>query len=221
MWLDCAFGNFGKLYGSVFAAKFRCWFFEISEELTRKFLGFSVVVWSVLGVFFLQKRNIWSNVRLIMIPFYLCIVLVSIQALFDSQVNNSVDNQCGCKCIDKIGVDKCEMICGVEYSSRGQGVFCAIPNPQPWPPMVLIPRPQARAVDANFTDDSCRRKNSCPVTILFTGNNQSLGASMLFSSSSSSSGISYIAGTNVCVFSSFVSKSTQEVFYNELLWPLV
>ncbi|CAL9247258.1 unnamed protein product [Arabidopsis halleri] len=125
-----------------------------------------------------QKRNIWSNVRLIMIPFYLCIVLVFIQALFDSQVTNSVDNQCGCQCIDKLGDGKCEMICGLEYSTRDQGVFCAIPKPQPWPPLILIPRPHARAVDSSFTDESCRRKNTCPVTILFTGNNQSLGATL-------------------------------------------
>ncbi|VYS59673.1 unnamed protein product [Arabidopsis thaliana] len=123
-----------------------------------------------------QKRNIWSNVRLIMIPFYLCIVLVFIQALFDSQVNNSLDNQCGCQCIDKLGDGKCQMTCGLEYSTRDQGFFCAIPKPQPWPPLILIPRPEYRALDANFTNDSCRRKNSCPVTILFTGNNHSLGA---------------------------------------------
>ncbi|VVB17385.1 unnamed protein product [Arabis nemorensis] len=124
-----------------------------------------------------QRRNIWSNVRLVMIPFYLCVVLVCIQALVESQVNNSVDNQCGCACIDKshkIGDGKCEIICGIEYSSRKQGVFCAIPNPQPWPPLMLIPRPQTRAINANYTDKSCMRKNNCPVTILFTGNNQSL-----------------------------------------------
>ncbi|CAE6075406.1 unnamed protein product [Arabidopsis arenosa] len=125
-----------------------------------------------------QKRNIWSNVRLIVIPFYLCIVLVFIQAIFDSQVTNSVDNQCGCQCIDKLGDGKCEMICGIEYSTRDQGFFCAIPKPQPWPPLILIPRPQARAVDTGFTDESCRRKNNCPVTILFTGNNQSLGETL-------------------------------------------
>uniref|UniRef100_A0A0D3A903 Uncharacterized protein n=1 Tax=Brassica oleracea var. oleracea TaxID=109376 RepID=A0A0D3A903_BRAOL len=68
-----------------------------------------------------------------MIPFYLCVVLVGIQALFDSQVNKSLDNQCGCKCIHKTGDEKCQMVCGVEYSTRDQGVFCAIPNPQPWP----------------------------------------------------------------------------------------
>ncbi|KAF8052340.1 hypothetical protein N665_1570s0001 [Sinapis alba] len=125
-----------------------------------------------------QKRNIWSNIRLIMIPFYLCVVLVAIQALFDSQVNNSVDNQCGCKCIHKTGNEKCQMVCGVEYSTRDQGVFCAIHNPQPWPPLILIPLPRYTVVDANLTDASCRQRNNCPVTILLTGNNQSVGASL-------------------------------------------
>lgn len=111
-----------------------------------------------------------------MIPLHLCIVLVCIQAVLDSQVNNAVEYQCGCKCIDQTGDGKCGMICGVEYSSSGdQGAFYAIPKPQPWPPLILIPRPQARAVDSSFIDDSCRRKNTCPVTILFSGNNHSLG----------------------------------------------
>ncbi|KAF3485678.1 hypothetical protein F2Q69_00053510 [Brassica cretica] len=125
-----------------------------------------------------QKRNVWSNVRLIMIPFYLCLVLVGIQALFDSQVSNSLDNQCGCKCIQKTGDETCQMVCGVEYSTRDQAVFCAIPNPQPWPPLILIPLPRNRVVDANLTNVSCKQRNNCPVTILFTGNNQSLGATL-------------------------------------------
>ncbi|KAF2553421.1 hypothetical protein F2Q68_00034697 [Brassica cretica] len=125
-----------------------------------------------------QKRNVWSNVRLIMIPFYLCLVLVGIQALFDSQVSNSLDNQCGCKCIHKTGDETCQMVCGVEYSTRDQAVFCAIPNPQPWPPLILIPLPRNRVVDANLTNVSCKQRNNCPVTILFTGNNQSLGATL-------------------------------------------
>jgi hypothetical protein len=167
--------------------------------------------------FFLQKRNIWSNVRLIMIPFYLCIVLVFIQALFDSQVNNSLDNQCGCQCIDKLGDGKCQMTCGLEYSTRDQGFFCAIPKPQPWPPLILIPRPEYRALDANFTNDSCRRKNSCPVTILFTGNNHSLGAGIFLFIMKHIILHCFLIGTNVYVFSSFIKKSSKEAFCNELL----
>lgn len=112
-----------------------------------------------------------------MIPLYLCVVLVCIQAVFDSLVNNSVDNQCGCRCIDdsdKNGDGKCEIkSCGLQYSSQNQAVFCAFPNPPPLLPLLHIPR------SVNHTRrDSCKRTGSCPVTILVTGNNQSLGTSI-------------------------------------------
>ncbi|CAN6923810.1 unnamed protein product [Brassica oleracea] len=61
------------------------------------------------------------------------------------------------------------MVCGVEYSTRDQGVFS---------PLVLIPLPRYSVVDANLTDVSCRQRNNCPVTILLTGTNQSLGATL-------------------------------------------
>ncbi|OAP05022.1 ATH5 [Arabidopsis thaliana] len=120
-----------------------------------------------------QKRNIWSNVRLIVIPLYLCVVLVCIQAVFDSLVNNSVDNQCGCRCADddKNGDGKCEIkSCGLQYSSQNQAVFCAFPNPPPLLPLLHIP--------PSVNRDSCQRTGSCPVTILVTGNNQSLGTTL-------------------------------------------
>ncbi|KAL1210263.1 ABC transporter A family member 7 [Cardamine amara subsp. amara] len=125
-----------------------------------------------------QKRNLWSNVRLIMIPFYLCLILVGIQILFDTQVNNSADNRCGCQCIVKNGDGKCERkSCGFEYSSPDQAFFCSIPSPTRWPPLLQIPRPESRDV-RDLGDDSCRRTGSCPVTILFTGNNNSLGTTV-------------------------------------------
>ncbi|CAN7099404.1 unnamed protein product [Brassica rapa subsp. narinosa] len=121
-----------------------------------------------------QRRNLWSNVRLIVIPLYLCVLLVSIQALFDTQVNNSPDNRCGCQCIDDKNRDGiCDKnSCGLEYSSQKQALFCAFPSPPPLPPFLQIPRPKNPS-------DSCRRLNgSCPVTILVTGNNLSLGAAL-------------------------------------------
>ncbi|CAE6075408.1 unnamed protein product [Arabidopsis arenosa] len=139
-----------------------------------------------------QKRNIWSNVRLIVIPLYLCVVLVCIQAVFDSLVNNSVDNQCGCRCIedDKNGDGKCEIkSCGLQYSSQNQAVFCAFPNPPPLLPLLHIPR------SVNHTRrDSCKRTGSCPVTILVTGKNKSLGTTLsenLLSTSSTVNSSSY------------------------------
>ncbi|KAL0790213.1 hypothetical protein Bca101_006459 [Brassica carinata] len=121
-----------------------------------------------------QRRNLWSNVRLIVIPLYLCVLLVSIQALFDTQVNNSPDNRCGCQCIDDKNRDGiCDKKgCGLEYSSQKQALFCAFPKPPLLPPLVQIPRPKTPS-------DSCRRLNgSCPVTTLVTGNNLSLGAAL-------------------------------------------
>ncbi|CAA7031234.1 unnamed protein product [Microthlaspi erraticum] len=114
-----------------------------------------------------QKRNIWSNVRLIMIPFYLCVLLVGIQVLFDTQVNNADKNRCGC--INKN--------CGIEYSTADQAFFCAIPSPPRWPPLLQVPPLESRAL-SDPRDDSCRRTGSCPVTMLFTGKNLSLGESL-------------------------------------------
>ncbi|XP_019100203.1 PREDICTED: ABC transporter A family member 4-like isoform X2 [Camelina sativa] len=124
-----------------------------------------------------QKSNIWSNVRLIVIPFYLCVLLVGIQVLFDTQVNNSPDNRCGCRCIEKNGDGKCERkSCGLQYSNQTQASFCALPNPPPLLSLLQIPSPENRSVDR--AHGSCRRTGSCPVTILVTGNNHSLGATL-------------------------------------------
>ncbi|CAA7031237.1 unnamed protein product [Microthlaspi erraticum] len=116
-----------------------------------------------------QKRNIWSNVRLIVIPLYLCVLLVFIQALFDTQVNNSADNQCGCQCLDS----KCQnKTCGLQHSSPSQAIFCAFPNPPALPPLLQIPLTKT-------SSESCRRTGSCPlVTILVTGNNPNLGTTL-------------------------------------------
>uniref|UniRef100_A0A1J3I5I7 ABC transporter A family member 7 n=1 Tax=Noccaea caerulescens TaxID=107243 RepID=A0A1J3I5I7_NOCCA len=114
-----------------------------------------------------QKRKIWNNVRLIMIPFFLCLILAVIQGLFDKYINNSADNQCGCQ----------NKTCGVAFSSPDQAFFCANPDPPQWPPLLQVPRPESRAL-TDPRDDSCRRTGSCPVTILFTGNNRSLGTSL-------------------------------------------
>lgn len=120
-----------------------------------------------------------------MIPFYLCVLLVGIQALFDSQITNSADNQCGCQCTLTNENGKCvNKTCGIEYSSTDQAFFCSIPSPPQWPPLLQVPPPQSRAVRASFLpeiglpSESCRRTGSCPVTFLFTGSNHSLGARM-------------------------------------------
>ncbi|KAG2327961.1 hypothetical protein Bca52824_010689 [Brassica carinata] len=106
-----------------------------------------------------QKRNIWSNVRLVAIPFFLCLLLVVIQMLFDSQFSED-HGQCGCLN---------EETCGLRYSTSDQAAFCAIPNPSQWTPLLQIPSPQYRAATIPYLS------HSSPVTFLFTGNNQPLG----------------------------------------------
>ncbi|CAA7031232.1 unnamed protein product [Microthlaspi erraticum] len=105
-----------------------------------------------------QKRNIWSNVRLITIPLFLCILLLVVQMLFDTQFND-VHGQCGCLN---------EKTCGLRYSTSEQAAFCAIPNPPQWTPLLQIALPQYRPAIQN-------PNHASPATFFFTGNNQSLG----------------------------------------------
>ncbi|ESQ31764.1 hypothetical protein EUTSA_v10003645mg [Eutrema salsugineum] len=72
--------------------------------------------------------------------------------------------------------------CGSEVDFPGGD--CPIPNPALLPPMLQIPEPESRAVKADFfpygdlPDKSCRKTGTCPVTILLTGNNHSLGKAL-------------------------------------------
>lgn len=134
-------------------------------------------------MFFLQKRNIKTNIRLISFPFILCLLLVLIQTLVNHELDKP-ENKCGCSCVDTNGDGQCEKVCGLEHSTLDQGAWCAVPNPPEWPPLLQVPAPEYRAVSSDvipFSDlpnESCKRTGSCPVTLLVTGNNQSLGESM-------------------------------------------
>ncbi|CAL5362178.1 unnamed protein product [Camellia sinensis] len=130
-----------------------------------------------------QKRNIRANLRLVFFPFYFCLILVLVQTLVNKELDKP-KNKCGCTCIDTNGDGKCERVCGIEYSTLDQVSSCSIPSPPEWPPLLQIPAPEFRAVRTDFLsftdlpDESCRSSGSCPATILFTGNNQSLGQSL-------------------------------------------
>lgn len=69
--------------------------------------------------------------------------------------------------------------CGSKDAPNGD--YCPIPNPPLLPPMLHIPEPESRAVKAGFfpysdlPDLSCRKTKTCPLTMLLTGKNQSLG----------------------------------------------
>ncbi|KAE9453791.1 hypothetical protein C3L33_14289, partial [Rhododendron williamsianum] len=130
-----------------------------------------------------MKRNRKSTIRLILYPFLLCLILVVVQNL----INHLLDNakyKCGCTCVDSNADGQCdstEKVCGIQYSTLDQVSSCPIPRPPEWPPFLQIPAPEYRAVRTDFVsftdlpDQSCRNTGTCPATILFTGNNQTLG----------------------------------------------
>lgn len=130
-----------------------------------------------------QKRNSKANIRLVAIPLILCLLLVLIQILVNNELNKP-SNKCGCTCVDTNGHGQCTRVCGIEYSTLDQVATCPIPHPPEWPPLLQLPAQQYRAVKTNsipysdLPDESCRRTGSCPVIILMTGSNQTLGQSV-------------------------------------------
>ncbi|KAB5524857.1 hypothetical protein DKX38_022606 [Salix brachista] len=130
-----------------------------------------------------QKRNINANCRLISFPFVLCTLLIITQTLVDNQLNKN-SSKCGCRCIDTNGDGTCETVCGLQFSSLDQSPNCPVPSPLKWPPLFQVPAPQYRAVRSasnpftDLPDESCRQTGNCPVTILITGANQTLGQSL-------------------------------------------
>lgn len=135
---------------------------------------------------FMQKRNMKQNVRLISIPIFLCIMLLLLQILVNLELDKP-KNRCGCVCIDTNGDGTCEKVCGLEYSTLDQAATCPIPHPPEWFPLLQMPGPDFRAVISDVVpyrdlpSESCRRTGSCPVAILFTGNNHSLGEGITLS----------------------------------------
>lgn len=144
------------------------------------------VLRNVFHALFLQKRNLRTNIVLVAFPLFLCLLLVLIQTIVNSELNKA-KNKCGCTCIDTNGDGKCETVCGIEHSTLDQVGTCPIPSPPRWPALLQVPRPEYRAVRTDFTpftnlpSESCRSTGSCPATILVTGGNRSLGESMTLS----------------------------------------
>ncbi|CAL5441476.1 unnamed protein product [Camellia sinensis] len=124
-----------------------------------------------------QKRNKKANCRLISFPFFLCALLAVInyyaRKYFKGKGLNLEPFPPGyvCPAID------------MDRDTR-----CNIPNPPENPPMLQIPLPNDRATRNPFTpfeglpDESCKKTNSCPATILLTGNNKTLGLVVMLTS---------------------------------------
>ncbi|WOL00337.1 ABC transporter A family member 7-like [Canna indica] len=139
-----------------------------------------------------QKRNLKTNIGIVAFPIFLCVVIILIQQV----VNNELDKdkyKCGCQ----------NGVCGLEFSSLNQVSACPIPSPPQWPALFQVPRPEYRAARTDFypsdglPNESCKASQSCPAAVLLTGGNrsfaQSLGQSLLMSSSSSSDLSDYLS----------------------------
>ncbi|XP_071717438.1 ABC transporter A family member 7-like [Rutidosis leptorrhynchoides] len=149
-----------------------------------------------------QRRNYKTNLRLILFPIGLCLLLVLLQSLINKELDKP-SNKCGCTCIDQNGDGQCEKVCGIQYSDSSQVATCAISDPPEWPPIMQLPDSKFRAVKTDFTpfndlpSDSCRTTGSCPATVLITGNNQSLAEGLgryMFPSASNFSSSNGLAG---------------------------
>lgn len=132
----------------------------------------------------LQKRNMKTNVSLVMLPVLLCTLIVVLEVLVNSQLDQP-RYKCGCKCVETNSNGRChEYVCGWKYSTAKQAPACAIPRPQPWPAMLQVPGHHSRAVHktsqnfAGLPNASCLSNGACPVTSLFTGQNISLAHGM-------------------------------------------
>ncbi|TVT96654.1 hypothetical protein EJB05_58124 [Eragrostis curvula] len=131
-----------------------------------------------------QKRNRKGTIRLIIVPIYLCVILSVIQRV----INNELDKpkyRCGCKCVDVNGTGSCQNVCGIQYSTLDQAASCPIPNPPKWPALVQVPLPEYRAVQdssglfTGLSDESCRKSQTCPASVPFTGANRTLSTSVM------------------------------------------
>ncbi|KAF3320351.1 ABC transporter A family member 7-like protein [Carex littledalei] len=130
-----------------------------------------------------QKRNIKTNTCIVAYPFIVCVLLLIMKTL----INNEFDNpkyQCGCMCIPVNGTGTCQKVCGPQYSTLDQVANCPIANPPEWPALMQVPLPEFHAARdvylpfADLTDSSCRLSDSCPATVLFTGQNQTLAQTL-------------------------------------------
>ncbi|KEH31923.1 ABC transporter A family protein [Medicago truncatula] len=123
-------------------------FFTQTNALLRKNLTF-------------QKRNVKTNILLILFPLILSVLLISLQSLVNHQLTQP-ESKCGCVCRDNSTTcNDSDKLCGVQYSDQTQMAACAIPQPHEWPPLFQLPPVY------------CKENVSCAFNMLFTSDNQS------------------------------------------------
>ncbi|KAH0942807.1 hypothetical protein HID58_002444 [Brassica napus] len=120
----------------------------------------------ILFEFIKERKHIWTNVRLILVPLFLCLITLAIQHVLDALMKGVSDMTGDCK-----------------SNADLSGGICPIPKPPMLPAMLQIPQHELRSVKTDFLpykdlpEKSCRGTmgGSCPVTILMTGDKQPLG----------------------------------------------
>ncbi|CAM0910189.1 unnamed protein product [Alopecurus aequalis] len=125
-----------------------------------------------------------ATIRLIIVPIFFCIILSVLQRVI-SNLLDKPEFKCGCKCVNVKGSVPCQNVCGIQYSTLDQAGSCPIPNPPEWPALLQVPLPEYRAIQDSsklfpgLPDASCRKSQSCPASIPFTGANKSLSSSVM------------------------------------------
>lgn len=125
-----------------------------------------------------------ENIRLIVIPVLLVMLLYGLKSATNA-FSKETASKCSCDCTlvnnEYICTIKCED--GRKDDAR---TSCPVTNPDSKLPMIQLPNAESRAVRNNlfksndFPDETCRRKGTCPVLVLLTGNDASLGKGILF-----------------------------------------
>jgi hypothetical protein len=110
-----------------------------------------------------QRRNARTNAAIAAFPALLCVLLVTIQRVVDSELERP-PFRCGC-----VGTE-----CGIQYSTPIQALACAVPAPPRWPALVQVPPTEARALTRLHPRPCKASEKSCPATVLLTGQNRQL-----------------------------------------------
>ncbi|XP_039117389.1 ABC transporter A family member 7-like [Dioscorea cayenensis subsp. rotundata] len=130
-----------------------------------------------------QKRNLKTNIGVVVFPVILCVLLVVLQNMVNHELEKP-KNRCGCRCVGVRADGTCEAVCGIEYSTLIQAATCPIPSPPAWPPLLQVPPPGFLATRgastpfADLPDESCKATHSCFATVLITGLDRTVAESL-------------------------------------------
>ncbi|XP_052168457.1 ABC transporter A family member 7-like isoform X2 [Oryza glaberrima] len=127
-----------------------------------------------------QRRNLKTNVGITVFPILICVLLVVLQNVINGELDKP-KYQCGCECTESDLEGTClRKECGIQHSTLEQVWSCEVPSPPRWPALIQVPWPGFRAVGTasqpfdDLPNPLCRGDGSCPVTLLVTGENQTL-----------------------------------------------